>query len=402
MSAASLSLLKGGKKTAVEEELDTTAEQAEETAQEEETEEVEEASVEVDGMSSKELDALVEEFGVETPAEWSGWDADAKRVWLKEQFDDGSSEEEEKPEPEPEPEAEKAPAKKPAAKKAPAKKPAAKKAPAKTEDAKTEAAPKAAKKPASKAPAKSTSKSGEVSKPGDDALVDLIHEIETMKEKEARSLVTELSEQTEFTFFKLGGVLSVIQANGWYEPYASFREFVENEHGLHYRKATYWVGIYNNLSESKVPWSKVSHLGWTKLKEIAGVITLDNVDQWVKVAEGQTTLQLIETVKAHLSKDTPKGIEDQTSKTVTTKTFKVHEEQKQVIEAALEKAKSESGTAVDTVALEYICGDYLSSQTMAQRLKSLGIEAALEALEKAYPNAAINVELTEGEEDEAA
>ncbi len=401
MSAASLSLLKGGKKSAVEEELEdeTGTETAAEVETEAATDDGDETTVDVDVMDSGELDNLVQEFGIDTPAKWSGWGAEEKRAWLKEQFDDGS-EEEAKTEPEPEPEPEEKPAAKKTTKKTAAKKTAAKKDTAKAQEKAEEKAEPASKgkKPAGKAVAKATSKAGEVTKPGEDVLSDLIHEIETMKEKQARELVTELSEQTEVTFFKLGGVLSVIQANGWYEPYASFREFVEKEHGLHYRKATYWVGIYNSLAESKVPWSKVAHLGWTKLKEIASVITLDNVDKWVEIAQGQTTLQLIETVKAHLAKDTQKSLGDQSSKTVTTKTFKVHDEQREVIEAALEKAKGETGTAVDTVALEHICGDYLSSQTMPQRLKSMGIEAALEALEKAFPNAQIEVELTEEEE----
>lgn len=404
MSAASLSLLKGGKKEAVQEELEAKQEEVVEVETEATGEaDGEETTVDVDVMDSDELDNLTQEFGIETPAEWSGWGAEEKRAWLKEQFDDGSGEGEKEDAPakeEPKAETKKAEPKKAAAKKTTAK---AKETP--VEETKAEEPAKEEPKKASakgKAVAKSTTKSGEVQAKGDDVLSDLIHEIETMQEKQARLLVKELSEQTEVTFFKLGGVLSVIQANGWYEPYASFREFVEKEHGLHYRKATYWVGIYNNLAESKVPWAKVAHLGWTKLKEIAGVITLENVDEWVKIAEQQNTISLIETVKAHLAKGAPKNIEDQTSKTTTTKTFKVHEDQKEVIEAALEKAKGEANTQVDTVALEYICGDYLSAQTLAQKLKGMGIEAALEALEKAFPNAKIEVELTEEEGAEAA
>lgn len=409
MSAASLSLLKGGKKEAVQEELEAKQEEvvAVETEATGEVEgDGEEATVDVDVMDSDELDGLVQEFGIETPGEWSGWGAEEKRAWLKEQFDDGSGDGQTEDAPAEEVKAE---VPKKETKKASTKKTAAKdkETPKETPAAETKAEEPVKEEP-KKAPAKgkavskSTSKSGEVQTKGDDVLSDLIHEIETMQEKQARILVKELSEQTEVTFFKLGGVLSVIQANGWYEPYASFREFVEKEHGLHYRKATYWVGIYNNLAESKVPWAKVSHLGWTKLKEIAGVITLENVDEWVKIAESQNTISLIETVKAHLAKGAPKSIEDQTSKTTTTKTFKVHEDQKEVIEAALDKAKGEANTQVDTVALEYICGDYLSAQTLAQKLKGMGIEAALEALEKAFPNAKIEVELTEEGDAEAA
>lgn len=377
-TAASLSLLKGGKKSSVKDELAKTPEpEVEVEAEEPEAQEDEDAEVvvDVDNMTTKQIDALVEEHEIEVPATWAKMTLAKKKAWLNEQFSEAEPEgeaETEKVVDEPEAPAEEA-VEAPAT---PAKKPAKGKA-----SKSKEVAP--------------AVQSGEVIQPGDDVLSDLVHEIENMKEKEARETVAALNDATEMTMFKLGGVLSVIQANQWFDPYASFREYVEKELGLHYRKATYWVSIYNNLAESKIPWSKVKGLGWTKLKEIAEIITVDNVDEWVKIAQGQTTLQLIETVKLHKQKDAPKSIEDQTSKTVTTKTFKVHEDQRKTIEAAIEKAKGDSGTTVDTVALEFICIDYLGGQTLTQKLQGLGLEAALAALDKAFPNTNISVELSD-------
>ena len=89
------------------------------------------------------------------------------------------------------------------------------------------------------------------------------------------------------------------------------------------------------------------------------------------------------------------ALNDQTKSNVSTRTFKVHEDQKATIDTALAKAKEQSGTTVDTAALEFICLDYLGGQSLPQKLKSIGIEAALEALEKAFPNANIEVEITE-------
>lgn len=406
MTAASLSLLKGGKKNAgaakaaapapepepepaPAPEPETAVMEAQMTATDT-TEE--EATFDVDTMDEPAIDAMVKEFGIEVPETWGDLNLNGKRKWLKDTFDDTSGgDAAETPSEAPAPEA---------ASEAPV-------AEAPTEAvAEPAPAPEAEKATKGKgkgkgtAVAKNTTKTGTVIAKGDDVLSDLVHEIETLKQPQALGLVKELSEQTEVTFFRLGGVLSRIQANGWFQPYASFREFVEKEHGLHYRKATYWIGIYNDLAESGVPWSKVSHLGWTKLKEIAGVIKPDNVDEWVKIAEAQNTITLIDTVKKHLSKGSPTQIEDQSSKTVTTKTFKVHEGQKEVIEAALDKARKEVNTTVDTVALEHICGDFLSSITLEQRLKTLGIEKAAAALEAAFPNATIEISLTE--EDGAA
>ena len=118
----------------------------------------------------------------------------------------------------------------------------------------------------------------------------------------------------------------------------------------------------------------------------------------MEIAKKQNTITLIQTVKEHLAKDAPLSIEDGMSKTVTAKTFKVHEDQKATIEAAVSKAKEQGSTQSDSVALEYICSDFLGSQTIPQKLKSMGIEAALGALEKAFPNAKIEVEIEEIEE----
>ena len=350
-NVTSLSLLKGAKAAELGEELEKPDAAPAVEAQAEET-----VSVDVDTMSSEELDALVTEHGIEVPEEWPTLNVEAKRNWLKSQFEEA-------------PDA------------------------AQVEVAQVEA-DKPAKKKASKSKAVAApALQGEVVQ--DDMLADLVFEIENMKEKQALELVGTLAEQTEVTFFKLGGVLSVIQANGWFAPYNSFREFVEKKHGIHYRKAVYWTDIYNKLAEAKVPWDKVKFIGWTKLKEIAGVITNDNVDEWVKIAKENNTISLIETVKAHLNSDKQVAIEDQTKKNVSTRSFKVHEDQKATIDTALAKAKEQSGTTVDTAALEFICLDYLGGQSLPQKLKSIGIEAALEALEKAFPNANIEVEITE-------
>jgi hypothetical protein len=45
----------------------------------------------------------------------------------------------------------------------------------------------------------------------------------------------------------------------------------------------------------------------------------------------------------------------------TYKTFKLHADQKEIVEAALEDAKKRSGTKFDTVALELVCQEYMGT-----------------------------------------
>jgi len=88
-------------------------------------------------------------------------------------------------------------------------------------------------------------------------------------------------------------------------------------------------------------------------------MTPDNVDEWVLAAEKYNTETLKGKVKAY--KKAQKGESEGDTKEVTTKTFKLHKDQEEIVEAALEKAMNMSGTDVRSVALEYICLDFMGS-----------------------------------------
>jgi uncharacterized protein YdaT len=230
-----------------------------------------------------------------------------------------------------------------------------------------------------------------------DAIIDIVHEIENLKQSDALAAVGQLHDQTEFQAFKIGGVLSRIQLNKWYEPeYATLKEYVEQEHGFKYRTAMYWIDIYNALVESGISWQKVQHIGWSKLKEIAKVLTAENVDNWVKTAEQQTVMQLQKTVADFVGGDEKALTESAPS--VVSRTFKLHTDQKETVEAAIKKAKEMAETKVDTVALEFICLDFLGGQGgkskgLLDLLSDAGLEASLEAFEKAFPDANLTVEV---------
>lgn len=406
---ASLELLTGAKKSAVDAELakKPTGETQTEAATEDDV-----VDVDVDTMSAKELDELVKDNEIEVPDTWKKMTVAQKRVWLKSNFGDENATEAAVSEdgvlvgPKEVVEAYDnadivAAANLPQEALAEAaQENAALNEPVEEQQAQVEPAKGKKKSSSKKKDVALAPKEGEVLE--HDVIQDAVHIIENLKKEPALKLISDLIEQGDVTEFKLGGVLSLVQANGWYAPYAAFREFVEKEHGLHYRKATYLIEIYNRLGQSGVPWEKVKSIGWTKLKEIAKVLTVENVDEWVQIASNSNTLTLIDTVKAHLAKDAPKSEQEQAAKTVTTKTFKVHEDQKATIEAAIAKARDAGKTSVDTVALELICMDYLGGVTIDQKLKAMGLEAAAHALAKAFPDANIDVGLPGMDDDEAA
>lgn len=213
------------------------------------------------------------------------------------------------------------------------------------------------------------------------------HEIENIKDAEtAAKLVRQWMEEADFNEFKVGGVLSVIQSQGWFGEHPNFKEFVTTEFGIEYRKAMYMIAIYNGLLESGVTWDQVKDVGWTKLKEIVGLLTQDNVTMWVEKAQAMNTLQLIEEVKAAKKVEASggegegasTGSSSSTASTVVTKTFKCHPDQKGIIEEAIKKSKEISGTEVDTVALEHICLEFLGngSGVKAEKADPKGMDLA--------------------------
>lgn len=227
-----------------------------------------------------------------------------------------------------------------------------------------------------------------------DMIVETAHEIENVKEAKAFDMVPKLIDDSDRNAFRLGGYLSKIQAEGWFmnKGFENFKAYVEAECSIKYRKAMYLIGIYNGLVESGVAWSKVAHLGWTKLKELAGILTPDNVDEWVAIAENMTALQLIDYIaKATAGAEGASSTEDakKSAKETSTKTFKLHKDQRETVEEALTKAKHGGGTEHDAVALEMICIDYLGGAPKVIDLKAImeskSMEEVLEAMQAAFP-----------------
>lgn len=225
-----------------------------------------------------------------------------------------------------------------------------------------------------------------------DALHHLIAEIDSLDETDALGSVGRLADQSEVALFRLGGVLARLKAEGWPESRGSFKEFVEAEHGIPYGKAVQWMALYGQLARSEVAWEKVRRLGWSKLKEIAGVITPDNVDEWVAIAQASTTRTLIARVAEHKNAGARKAIAHDGAEAVTRMSFSLRPAQKGAIQAAIEKARTDGGARAPAVALETICANYLSGATFDHEAKAMGLEACVKVIESAYPNAKIAVQ----------
>lgn len=253
-------------------------------------------------------------------------------------------------------------------------------------------------------------------------------EVENLTAAKAFTLVDELSNDIGQNDFKLGGVLSTILAKcdegdeAWLGEATSFKELCNTRFSLHYRKAMYLVSIYRHLSEKSIPYSEFAGVSWTKIAVLAPVVTAKNVGTWVAKAKKLTYLQLVETVKKKT--DTGKNAsESEGDSTVTTITFKLKPDQKEVVKEAIAKVKAETKTEFDSVAITNLATGYLGGavdipttagepeaastdkpkkQTKKEKKEAfkamaleLGLEDALGVIEEAFPEAEIAVTIPE-------
>lgn len=236
-----------------------------------------------------------------------------------------------------------------------------------------------------------------------DLIMDIATEVEGLTKAQALNLAATLSENVETNQFKLGGVLNRIYEQSWFEGFESFDSYVFEKFGFQSRKARYLMDIYKGLVDKQIPWATVAPLGWTKLKDLVAVLTLENVDEWVAKALTLTVLELQAALKAGVSPGAA-GSEKTTSEYTKLK-FDVKTDQLETIQQAVNKAKAETATEFDAVALENICAGYLGGQSgaaatvadPAEALKALGWEAALQMYASIFPGVDLSVDAVEGD-----
>lgn len=241
-----------------------------------------------------------------------------------------------------------------------------------------------------------TTAASKVKKSGN-TILDVAAEVESLTKVKALNLADKLVESVEENYFKLGGVLKVIFENAWYEGHESFAAFVANRFGFQERKAKYLMEIYDHLVTKMIPWDKVQGLGWTKLKDLARHLTLENVDSWVEKASKLSVVELQAVLKGDGTEKAGKSVEgtsDSVKFKVTLKT-----DQNETVQSALSKAKAEVGTQFDAVALEMICTGYLAgsvgvgapAQSLGEMIQKAGWQATLETFATIFPGVDLEV-----------
>lgn len=149
----------------------------------------------------------------------------------------------------------------------------------------------------------------------------------------------------------------------WQEMgYKTFKEYVENEFGLEYRNAMYYVSIGEFVQFHGIQKELFEDVGWSKIKLILpemvkSKMSGSEIDKTLKSIKKMTVNELRLLLKNKDKKDTS---QNETVK----KTFTFTIDQYEVIRTALDTIKERKNIDSDSYALEILCNLYLSSQDL--------------------------------------
>lgn len=200
-----------------------------------------------------------------------------------------------------------------------------------------------------------------------DQLLATAHAIEKMSAlEEVQAEIVALMQEEGLTDFRLGGLLQRASELVDLSEGKTFRDYVQETFGLKYRKARYLIQIYNSLVEAGIAYEQVQKVTWTKLRVLVQILTAENVDEWVEKALSMNQKTLEATVKAALEEGVEGAAEAPVSN-LKTKSFKLAEDQIEVVEAALDDIKQKANTEHNGVALEYMAQSYLGGGSASKK-----------------------------------
>ena len=300
------------------------------------------------------------------------------------------------PEDEPEEEADEAPA--PKAKAKPAAKTEAKPA------AKGKATAKEAAKPAAKGKAKVDAKAKGKPAPKKEAVEEDKYPALDSEDEEITSLIEdadlielaeELVEDSAALDYKLGGVLYHVRLSKAYQDLddkykenGGFGLFLKERLNVEYRKAMYLIDIYYKFNQFGIDAAKVQELGWTKCAKIAAVMTDDNAEELVELAEGSSVSELSDTIKESYSEVGGKKEAGEKRKKLTIK-LRLWDDQATAVNSVLAEVQSSMGFKDPADAFEHIIMEWAAEHDVAVAKPKAEKKAKTEAKAKSSRRAAV-------------
>ncbi len=194
-----------------------------------------------------------------------------------------------------------------------------------------------------------------------------------------RKEILAIRDQIEHGFVDYARLLAEAHEKEFFRKWGfeTFDAYCIEELDTHYRKAMYMVDIWKTVETLKLNAKEVAELGWTKMKDLATVITKKNAAGWMKKAAKMSTRELTEAVKKVRRKDT-KGKD---LPVITTMTLRMGQSEAEIVNEAIGQAKKLCESENEVVALEMICQDWMMERGAHPERTSLKAHVAyLEAV----------------------
>lgn len=183
--------------------------------------------------------------------------------------------------------------------------------------------------------------------------------------KDIRKRLKQLVEETERNWFEFAQLAAEAYDTEMYKAwgYTDFMTYCQQELGFtsssSYRMAMWRVQMGRTIKELGLKEGQVAKLGWTKFKELSGLLnkdmTSDEVKDMLLQAQGMSFREVQDYVKK-----TRLSTEGREATTFRTFTFKnVPNDQGALIDQAIRDAMELIGTQDPTAAFEYICTEWM-------------------------------------------
>ena len=194
------------------------------------------------------------------------------------------------------------------------------------------------------------------------------------------------------SYFELAGLLYRAFDLGAHKSwgFATWKEYAEQDIGMSLRKVQFlisiWDWFYVQINDREIK-EKLKGIGWSKVKEMVGVVTPENADEWIEKANRMNVIDFAEECrrfKKGEDGETGDGggtdVDKEESKRLS---FKLMGDQIVTVEDALDMAKDITGSDKKGNLITLICTDYLAGNIFQGKksndMKSLFL-AKIEAL----------------------
>lgn len=108
-------------------------------------------------------------------------------------------------------------------------------------------------------------------------------------------LVRQLRDASDCSKYLQGGCLAKLYNEKLWrkrKPDMTFMEYVEDVIGIGYRKAMYLISIYERATKLGCTAEQLDRVGWVKARTILRIATKEDVDDWLALAETQTSQEV--------------------------------------------------------------------------------------------------------------